>query len=727
MLRFIHLLFLSLIFLFDAAWADEQPAIVYGADEAFRPYEWFSDEGNLEGFQIELIRAIGEAQGRRISFVTGPWSKIRQSLLDGSVQVVSMFDQPVRRIYADFSKPHSVLASEIFVRIGSKPILSVQELAGKEVIQQEGALSAEYLRTLGIRYTSIQVKDQFDAMRLLATGKHDCVITTQVGGRYALQKLGIRNIITTGQPLLASNVAFAVRKGNSALLEWLNSGLDRVKANGTYDVLYQKWFGESNRFRMSDLQAMRNVFVGIGLAIVVLVAVIGLWIKMLRRAVSTKTFELQYLADHDSLTGLYNRHYITNAIHSAIADFHLHSGQRNFGILFIDLDRFKLVNDSLGHHVGDLLIKAVGFELLASVEDRCRVARWGGDEFIVLVNPVGDGAALQRIAMRIAEKLRTPYNFKGKDIFIGASIGAVMSSLRYRTAEEMLRDADNAMYRAKSDRRVSVRLFEPQMHDVAVRNLKLSSDFQKGVARGELRNHYQPIYSLATGKLSGFEALVRWQHPELGLLSPAVFLPILEKTEAMRQLGEWVLQNAIETAKRWHHHYAADFYISVNISDEQFAFGNLCDTLSGMLEKFRLPPRFLRLEITETVLMADVVGGMSQLEELRQMQVRILIDDFGTGFSSLSHLASIPAETIKIDRSFVHGLVHGSRNYEIVRAMLALTRNLHLEAVAEGIETRHERDLLAEMGCEYAQGFFYSEPLIEMAAEELLKKITVQP
>ncbi|HNJ67210.1 MAG TPA: transporter substrate-binding domain-containing protein, partial [Turneriella sp.] len=378
MLRFIHLLFLSLIFLFDAAWADEQPAIVYGADEAFRPYEWFSDEGNLEGFQIELIRAIGEAQGRRISFVTGPWSKIRQSLLDGSVQVVSMFDQPVRRIYADFSKPHSVLASEIFVRIGSKPILSVQELAGKEVIQQEGALSAEYLRTLGIRYTSIQVKDQFDAMRLLATGKHDCVITTQVGGRYALQKLGIRNVITTGQPVLASNVAFAVRKGNSNLLEWLNSGLDRVKANGTYDVLYQKWFGESNRVRMSDLQAMRNVFVGIGLAIVVLVAVIGLWIKMLRRAVSTKTFELQYLADHDSLTGLYNRHYITNAIHSAIADFHLHSGQRNFGILFIDLDRFKLVNDSLGHHVGDLLIKAVGFELLASVEDRCRVARWGG-------------------------------------------------------------------------------------------------------------------------------------------------------------------------------------------------------------------------------------------------------------------------------------------------------------------------------------------------------------
>ncbi|HNL11321.1 MAG TPA: transporter substrate-binding domain-containing protein, partial [Turneriella sp.] len=271
MLRFIHLLFLSLIFLFDAAWADEQPAIVYGADEAFRPYEWFSDEGNLEGFQIELIRAIGEAQGRRISFVTGPWSKIRQSLLDGSVQVVSMFDQPVRRIYADFSKPHSVLASEIFVRIGSKPILSVQELAGKEVIQQEGALSAEYLRTLGIRYTSIQVKDQFDAMRLLATGKHDCVITTQVGGRYALQKLGIRNVITTGQPVLASNVAFAVRKGNSNLLEWLNSGLDRVKANGTYDVLYQKWFGESNRVRMSDLQAMRNVFVGIGLAIVVLV------------------------------------------------------------------------------------------------------------------------------------------------------------------------------------------------------------------------------------------------------------------------------------------------------------------------------------------------------------------------------------------------------------------------------------------------------------------------
>lgn len=691
--------------------AVEPPTVVYGADEAFRPYEWFSEDGRLEGFQIELIRVIGESSDRRISFVTGPWETIREGLIAGNIHVVSMFDQPVRREYADFSKPHSVLASEIFIRIGSKPIRSIAELAGKEVIQQSGALSIEYLRTQSIKYTSIPVRDQFEAMRLLSSGKHDCVITTQVGGRYALQKLGIKNIVTTGQPILASNVAFAVRKGNRDLLQWLNAGIDRVKADGTYEQLYQKWFGEGGHVRLGEVQKLRKAaFIALGV-LVLIIAVALLWVKMLRRAVAVKTFELQYLAEHDSLTGVYNRHYITKAINQAILDFQYQGMRDMFGILFIDLDRFKLINDSLGHHIGDLVIKAVAFEILASIDNRCQVARWGGDEFIVLVRNVPHSEALLKVAERISQKLKAAYNFRDKDIYVGASIGAVLSSLRYHSAEEMLRDGDNAMYRAKADKRSSVRLFEAQMHEIAVRSMRLSSDFRKAIERGEIINYYQPIYSIKTGKLSGFEALVRWQHPELGLLVPAAFMPILEKTESMRLLGEQVLQNAAITAAEWRLQCKEDFYISVNISDEQFAFGNLIETLTRILQSTSLPPQYLRLEITETVLMADIFGGMAQLEELKNMQLRILIDDFGTGFSSLSHLASIPADTIKIDRSFVHGLKPGLKNYEIVRAMLALTSNLHLETVAEGIETAEERDWLTKLGCDYAQGFLFSHPL----------------
>ena len=701
--------------------ANEPTTVVYGADEAFRPYEWFSEDGRLEGFQIEIIRAIAESSERRISFVTGPWETIRQGLIAGNIHVVSMFDQPVRREYADFSKPHSVLASEIFIRIGSKPILSIADLAGKEVIQQSGALSTEYLRTQSIQYTSIPVRDQFEAMRLLASGKHDCVITTQVGGRYALQKLGIKSIVTSGQPILASNVAFAVRKGNQDLLQWLNAGIDRVKADGTYEQLYQKWFGEGGQVRLAEIQKLRKAGL---IALGVLVLIIGggvLWVKMLRRAVAVKTFELQYLAEHDSLTGVYNRHYITQAINQAILDFQYQGMREMFGILFIDLDRFKLINDSLGHHIGDLVIKAVAFEILASVDSRCQVARWGGDEFIVLVRNMPHSEALLKVAESISQKLKAAYNFRDKDIYVGASIGAVLSSLRYHSAEEMLRDGDNAMYRAKSDKRSSVRLFEAQMHEIAVRSMRLSTDFRKAIERGEIINYYQPIYSLKTGKLSGFEALVRWQHPELGLLVPAAFMPILEKTESMRQLGEQVLGNAANAAARWRSEHKADFYISVNISDEQFAFGNLNENISRVLKSTALPPQYLRLEITETVLMADIFGGMAQLEELKNMQLRILIDDFGTGFSSLSHLASIPADTIKIDRSFVHGLKPGLKNYEIVRAMLALTTNLHLETVAEGIETAEERDWLTKLGCDYAQGFLFSQPLPYAEAGQMLE------
>lgn len=700
--------------------AADNNVIVYGADEAFRPYEWFSDDGKLEGFQIELMRAIAEKSGRRVNFVTGAWNSIRSDFIDGKVQVVSMFDQPVRHEYADFSKPHSVLASEIFIRRGSKPIVSLAELNGKEIIQQAGALSTEYLRTQAIRYTSIPVRDPFEAMRLLASGKHDCVITTQVGGRYALQKLGLTGIISTGQPILASNVAFAVRKGNAEILRWLNDGIDKVRADGTYEELYQKWFGEAQQLRKVELQKLQRIFFA---ALAVLVVIIGvglLWVKMLRRAVAAKTYELQYLADHDSLTGVYNRHYITNAVGEAIHEFKHHGVKGSFGLLFIDLDRFKLVNDSLGHHVGDLVIKAVAFEILAAVDDRCLVARWGGDEFIVLVRSVPHGGTLERIAQRISEKLRSPYHFRDKDIYVGASIGAVMASLRYQRAEEMLRDADNAMYSAKADKRSSVRLFEPQMHEIAVRSMRLSSEFRKAVERGEIINYYQPIYTLKNAELSGFEALVRWQHPELGLLVPGSFMPILEKTDAMRLLGDCVLKGALAAAKSWISRGGKSFYISVNISDEQFAFGNLTETLRNALAAEGIPPHFLRLEITETVLMADTVAGMSQLDELKRMGLRILIDDFGTGFSSLSHLASIPADTIKIDRSFVHGIKPGLKNYEIVKAMLALSQNLNLEAVAEGVETDEERIWLGKLGCEYAQGFLFSHPLTEKTAGELL-------
>lgn len=700
--------------------AADSAAIVYGADEAFRPYEWFSEDGKLEGFQIELMRAIADKSGRRVNFVTGAWNTIRSDFIDGKVQVVSMFDQPVRHEYADFSKPHSVLASEIFIRRGSKPIVSLAELNGKEIIQQAGALSTEYLRTQAIKYKSIPVRDPFEAMRLLASGKHDCVITTQVGGRYALQKLGLTGIISTGQPILASNVAFAVRKGNAEILRWLNDGIDTVRADGTYEDLYQKWFGEGQQLRKVELQKMQRVFFAALALLVIIIGVGLLWVKMLRRAVATKTFELQYLADHDSLTGVYNRHYITKAVSDAINEFRHHGAKGSFGLLFVDLDRFKLVNDSLGHHVGDLVIKAVAFEILAAVDDRCLVARWGGDEFVVLVRSVPHGGSLERVAQRISEKLRSPYHFRDKDIYVGASIGAVMASLRYQRAEEMLRDADNAMYSAKADKRSSVRLFEPQMHEIAVRSMRLSSEFRKAVERGEIINYYQPIYTLKNAELSGFEALVRWQHPELGLLVPASFMPILEKTDAMRLLGDCVLKSALAAAKSWISRGGKNFYISVNISDEQFAFGNLTEALQKALAAEGIPPHFLRLEITETVLMADTVAGMSQLDELKRMGLRILIDDFGTGFSSLSHLASIPADTIKIDRSFVHGIKPGLKNYEIVKAMLALSQNLNLEAVAEGVETDEERIWLGKLGCEYAQGFLFSHPLTETAAAELV-------
>ncbi len=423
---------------------------------------------------------------------------------------------------------------------------------------------------------------------------------------------------------------------------------------------------------------------------------------------------LLHEAIHDPLTGLANRALFMDLLARSVA----RSRRRReylFGVLFLDLDRFKVVNDSLGHVVGDKLLVAFASRLLRCVRPGDTVARLGGDEFTVLLEDISDESDATRVAERIHGELRAPFHLDGHEVFTTASIGIALSASGYDAPDHILRDADTAMYRAKAAGKARHEVFDPGMHTRAVALLQLETDLRRGLEREEFRVFYQPIVRFDTGAIVACEALLRWEHPDRGLLLPGDFVPVAEETGLILPIGEWVLEQACRQAAEWQR-VAGDpkqepLGLCVNLSARQFASANLVERLVDTLARTGLPPSSLKLEVTEAVLLAqgDALHGL--LPKLRKRQIELYIDDFGTGYSSFAALTRFPIRALKVDRSFVADLAAtGGGREAIVRAIVTLARNLDLEVIAEGVETAEQRRLLWEMGCELGQGKLFSEP-----------------
>jgi diguanylate cyclase (GGDEF)-like protein/PAS domain S-box-containing protein len=442
-----------------------------------------------------------------------------------------------------------------------------------------------------------------------------------------------------------------------------------------------------------------------------------------------KRAEEQLLHDafHDTLTGLPNRALFLDHLKLAMERVKRHPASL-FAVLFLDLDRFKIVNDSLGHTVGDQLLVAVARRLAACLRPGDTVARLGGDEFTVLLEDIGDRAEAVAVAERIQRELAEPFSLVAHggshEVFVSASVGIAESSLGYEQPEEMLRDADTAMYRAKSAGTARQQVFDRAMHSQAVSRLHIESDLRRAVERREFLVFYQPIVSLDDGSLRGFEALVRWRHPERGLIAPAHFIPVAEETGLIVEIGDWVLQESCRQMREWQRQFpnALGCQMSVNLSSRQFAQPGLTAKVERALAETGLDARALKLEITETVVMENLDTVARLLRQLRELGIGLSLDDFGTGYSSLSYLHRFPLNTLKIDRSFVTQMSHQSENREIVRTIAALAKNLGLDVVAEGVETTAELAELRALACEYAQGYFFSKPVDEAAAQALLQK-----
>ena len=489
---------------------------------------------------------------------------------------------------------------------------------------------------------------------------------------------------------------------------------DRLEEQNSIDVEYRilqpggkvRWLWERSKLVQDDNQLVR---------------LDGIICDITER----KIFEqkLSYEARHDALTGLSNRVFFMEKVEQVLQKIK-HDKNYLFAVLFIDLDRFKIVNDSLGHILGDQLLIGVANLIKQSLRPQDTVARLGGDEFTILVKKVTHIEDVTIIANRILKKLMSPFNLEGHQVFTGASIGIVFGNSRYQNSTEILRDADIAMYRAKAEGKGRYEVFDREMYAQALELLQLENDLRHGIENREFILHYQPIISTKTGNIRGFEALVRWQHPQKGLVFPDKFIHLAEETGLIIPLGEWVLIEACKQLHQWQVKYpnAAELKMSVNLASQQMIEPDFIVKLVEILKKAKISPNSLNLEITETTLMDYGEKTIEILNQIRDKKIQLSIDDFGTGYSSLRYLHQFPINHLKIDRSFINGITVKRENFEIVRTIVTLAHTLGIHVVAEGVETMDHIKILQSLNCKFSQGYFFSRPVDSQSAELLLNK-----
>lgn len=436
--------------------------------------------------------------------------------------------------------------------------------------------------------------------------------------------------------------------------------------------------------------------------------------------------QIYHQAFHDNLTNLPNRALFMEHLLMAIK-----RGKRrknySFAVIYLDIDRFKLVNDSLGHNIGDKLLVEFASRIQDLLRDIDTLARFGGDEFVILLEDIEDENYAVLISERLQKSLQSPFEIKGNDVYAPASFGIVLNTKIYDDPEIIIRNADAAMYHAKEKGRSQFKIFDKTLHEKALTLLQIETDLRKAIENKEFDLYYQPIVSLDNISILGFEALIRWNHPTRGLVYPDSFIPVAEETGLIIPIGRWVLKKACRDLRRWDEQIESKLplFMSVNISSKQFLRPSLIDDIKAILDETGLSPDKLKLEITETALMEDFHETIPLIQRLKDLGVQIVIDDFGTGYSSMSYLQQLPIDTLKVDQSFISRIENNDddENKNIVEAIVSLALKLGLKVVAEGVETNKQHSVLSQMNCQMAQGYLFSRPLKKEKMDELIKKI----
>jgi len=603
--------------------------------------------------------------------------------------------------------------TEIISRTGARVVLEVNtQLIYEEDVPVGVQGIARDITTR--KQAESALRESEERYRELFENAHDIIYTHDLAGNFtSLNKTGERITGYTREEATRLNIVEVIAPEHLARAREMMSRKEFIRAATVYELEIIAKDGQRVPLEVSTRLVYTNGQpVGVqGIA---------------RDIAERKNTEAKLLhnAFHDALTGLPNRQLFADhlqlAVERARRDQHF-----VFAVLFLDLDRFKNVNDSLGHTVGDGLLIALARRLQHCLRQADVVARLGGDEFAILLNDIGERAGeAVNLAERVQHELTQPFNLGGHEVFTTASIGIALSTTGYEKPEDVLRDADTVMYRAKAQGKAGYAVFDQNMHASVVALLRLENDLRRAVERNEFRLDYQPIVALESGHISGFEALVRWQHPELGLIPPGDFIPVAEETGVIVELGAWVLSEACRQMREWQliSPLHRRLKISVNLSSRDFLQTDLYERIVEILQETALDPATLQLEITESILMENAQTIIPLLGRLRALGIELAIDDFGTGYSSLSYLSRLkPIHTLKIDRSFISMGGDDRENAEIVRTIILLARNMGKEVVAEGIETAAQLARLRRLKCAYGQGYLFSRPQDAAQTGQLLR------
>jgi diguanylate cyclase (GGDEF)-like protein len=681
------------------------------------PKVFWDESHHPAGFFPELIQAIAQQEGWSLEFVECDWPNCLASLEQGDLDLMlDVSYSPKRDRRFDFNR-EVVFASwsVVYARRGTQ-IESILDLDGKKIAVLEDGIQYESLKTMArefdIQPLFVPVPDYFALFHLLESGKVDGGVVN----RFFPTQVEPKNVVKTNILIKPDQVHFATPEGqNDDLLSAIDRHLAIMKSspNSIYYQASDRWLAgldiqPVNWRRMRQLGILATSLIATGF-----MGLILLWNHTLRREIQARNLiqaRLQHDALHDDLTGLPNRTQLLQRLEQI-----LQKPQREahrLALLFIDLDQFKVVNDSLGHLVGDQLLLEMAHRLRCLNAANCLIARLGGDEFVVLLEQLADIHAAVQVAEWILQTLKIPLWLNGHEVCLGGSIGIVWGSERYQRPAELIRDADIAMYRAKTNGRSRYAIFIPDMLAQASQRLSLENELRKALDQQEFVLHYQPIVNLTTQELVGLEALVRWQHPQKGLRSPAEFIPVAEETGLIVPLGWWVMETAAQQLRRWQVTFsqATNLTVSVNVSAAQLLEPNFVERVDGILTRTGLGGKSLMLEITESLLIDHASSTCQQLQRLQDRQIGISIDDFGTGYSSFSYLHKLPLTTLKIDRAFTRDLSDSDKSPKIVETMIVLARQIGLKSTAEGIETEQQRLHLQKLGCDFGQGYWFDRP-----------------
>lgn len=429
---------------------------------------------------------------------------------------------------------------------------------------------------------------------------------------------------------------------------------------------------------------------------------------------------MNYQTYHDILTGLPNRLLFEELFHAGLTC--AQSRERMLVILILDVDRFKLINDNLGHHTGDNLLKEVTKRLKECIQDGDSIVRLNGDQFVLILTDISDKQSMEYIANKIITTLSNPFYYREHEIFISTGIGISYYPDHGDHIEMLLRKADTAMHHAKEKGKNHYQFFSADMNMEPINQILLENSLRNALNRSQFIVHYQPQVELSTGKICGVEALVRWNHPDKGMVSPLEFIPLAEKTGLIVPLGEWVLRTACYQTKAWQEQGFSLKRVSVNLSAYQFENSDMVQVITDILKETKLSPFCLELEITETIIIKDIQATIESLKKLKSLGVRISVDDFGTGYSSLNYLKILPIDTLKIDQSFVQEITSGSRDAAIVSSIIILAHKLQLKVIAEGVETQEQLNILKHEKCDEIQGYLISKPLPSNELEKIYQQ-----